>query len=229
MEGTDMPKTQTERLWLLGGAVLAILIVLIGYVMLISPQNSNTSSAQSQVSSAKTDNALLRVRINSLRQQNKNLAQFQAELTTAHLALPDTSGLPDFLRTLQSIGNATLATVSALAVGSPTDVTGVAGGATTSAKAGSSSPASGQRIYALPISAQVTGTTDQLNQFLTQLQSVQPRAVLISGLTEGAGATSASGTQTASGSASTLQLTMQAFVAPNSAAEKAQLSAASGK
>jgi hypothetical protein len=73
-------------------------------------------------------------------------------------------------------------------------------------------------------SRSLTGTASQLDQFLTQLQSMQPRAVLISQLTE----TSRSATGK-SGATTSLQLTMQAFVAPSSAAENAQLSAASGK
>jgi|BarGraNGADG00212_1021973.scaffolds.fasta_scaffold53117_2 hypothetical protein len=220
-----MPRTHTEKLWLLGGGVVAVLVVLIGYVMLISPQNSNTSSAQSQVSSAKAVNLRLQARIAELKTQSKNLAQYQSELRTEQLALPSSSGLPDFLRTLQSIGNATQAQLSALTVGPPTDVTGVAGGSAKSSTTSSSAATGGLRVYSLPITAVVTGDIGQLDGFLTQLQSVQPRAVLISQLTEGTGS---SGTPGATGGTS-LQLTMQAFVAPISAAEQAQLSAASGK
>jgi type IV pilus assembly protein PilO len=226
-----MPKTHTERLWLLGGGIVAVLMVLIGYMMFISPQNSNTSSAQSQVSSAKAVNQRLQARIAELKVQSKNLAQYQTELRLEQLALPSSSGLPDFLRTLQSIGNATQAQLSALTVGPPADVTGIAGGAgtatssTPSSSATSSAATGGLRVYSLPITAVVTGSYAQLDGFLTQLQSVQPRAVLISQLTEGTGT---SGTPGATGGTS-LQLTMQAFVAPIGAAEQAQLSAASGK
>ncbi|MDP9118192.1 MAG: hypothetical protein M3O28_13210 [Actinomycetota bacterium] len=57
---------------------------------------------------------------------------------------------------------------------------------------------------------------------------MQPCAVLINQLTEsGAGTAGASAAGTAN--RGSVQLTMQAFVAPSSAAERAQLSAASGK
>jgi hypothetical protein len=82
---------------------------------------------------------------------------------------------------------------------------------------------SGPHVYALSIAATVSGSPAQLDQFLTQLQTVQPRAVLISQLTEG------SGTATGKPGTTSLQLTMQAFVAPVTAAEQAQISAASGK
>jgi hypothetical protein len=231
-----MPKKQIERVWLLGALVAAFLLVLIGYTMFISPQNSKTSNARAQVSTANTTNRRLQARLNSLREQSKNLSKYQAELTAAEFALPTTSGLPDFLRTLQSIGNATLAQVSAFSVGAPTDVTPIAGAAgasrvssTSKSSSGSASSSAttlnGVRVYSLPITATVTGSTGALEAFLTQLQTVQPRAVLISQLTETSGQTaSGAPTKTASAGSNTLGLTMQAFVAPASSAERASLS-----
>ena len=225
-----MPQTRLERLWLLGGAFVAAFIVLLGYLFFISPQRSKTSDVNGQRTAAEQTNTALQARIKSLEQETKNLATYQAQVTRAQLALPSTSGLPDFLRTLQSIGNATLANVSALTVGPPTDVTLATSGAPAAAASGTpaksaggtQAAASGPHVFALPLTASVSGTSAQLDQFLTQLQTVQPRAVLISQLTENAGAT----TGKAGG---TLELTMQAFVAPTSAAEQAQLSAATGK
>jgi hypothetical protein len=88
----------------------------------------------------------------------------------------------------------------------------------------------GVRVYSLPINATVNGSTSALEAFLTQLQTVQPRAVLISSLTESASSTTAtSGVKTANPNQSSLTLTMQAFVAPASPAEQARLSTQSGK
>jgi hypothetical protein len=218
-----MPQTRLERNLLLGGVFAAFFLMLIGYMFFISPQQGQTSDVNAQRDAAQSANLTLQTRINSLQQETKNLATYQAQVTTAQLALPSTSGLPDFLRTLQSIGSATLAKVSALTIGPPTDVTAVSGGApAASAKpaAGLPAAASGPHVYALAITASVSGTAAQLDHFLTQLQSVQPRAVLISELTEGVGTT------TGQAAGTTLQLTMQAFVAPTGAAEQAQLSAA---
>jgi type IV pilus assembly protein PilO len=240
-----MPKSQIERLWVLGAAVVALLLLLIGYMMFISPQNSKTNSARSELSTAKMTNARLEARIAALREQAKDLPKYEADLKAAQLALPSTSGLPDFLRSLQSIGNATLTNVASLAVGNPTDVTNVAGASSPSTSSSSSSssnssssstsrPSSsngGLHVFALPITAQVTGSVSALDAFLTQLQTVQPRAVLISQLTESQGTNgAASGTSGASGAGATaLELTMQAYVAPTGAVERAQLSAAAGK
>lgn len=239
-----MPKKQIERLWLIGAVLVAFLLVLIGYTMFISPQNSKTSNARSQVSAADATNNRLQARINALREESKDLPKFQAELVAARLALPSTSGLPDFLRTLQSIGNATLTTVSSLTVGIPADVTQiVSSGGSSSSSSGNSTattksgaPAGttidGVRVFALPINATVNGSISSLEAFLTQLQTVQPRAVLISTLTESSAAAGtapgAAAGKNVNPNQASMTITMQAFVAPGSPSEQAQLSSQSG-
>jgi type IV pilus assembly protein PilO len=232
-----MLRSSQERLWLLGGGVCAFVMVLIGYFFLISPQRDSTSSVNAQVAAARDQTSLLQNRIDALGRQNQDLSRYTADLAQAQLALPSTSGLPDFLRTLQSIGNASLADVTSLTVGPPTDVTSVAGGtppvaATAPSQTATAGPAThavpaGPRVYALSITAQVSGSTTQLGEFLDQLQSVQPRAVLIGQITIGSGSPGAtSGSSVSANRVTTMQLTMQAFVAPASDAELAQLSQA---
>jgi type IV pilus assembly protein PilO len=212
-----MPKAQLEKVWLAGGAVSALVVLLVGYFFFIGPQRGETGTVNTQVEAVQLQNTSLQQRIDTLTRQNKDLAKYQAALAEAELALPSTSGLPDFLRTLQSIGNATLASVSSLTVGPPTDVTTVAAAAAATPGKPLTAP-TGPRIYALSITAQVSGTVDQLGAFLDQLQAVQPRAVLISQIGE---------TPSEAGGSTGLSLTMQAFVAPTSAAESAQLASAS--
>ena len=213
-----MPKSTGERLWWIAGGLGGFLLVLVGWFFLISPQRSHTSDVERQVGAARQQNAALQARIDSLREQNAHLAQYQAALHKAQLALPSESGLSDFLRTLQELGNSTGTDVEALTVGNPTAITPVTPtvpGRTTSssspAPAPAPAPAAGGAVtapaglYGLPISAQVSGPPVALGHFLDQLQSVQPRAVLITKLLEGTDATSKTG-------GTSLQITMQAFV-----------------
>jgi Tfp pilus assembly protein PilO len=226
-----MPPSSQERLMLIGGGLCAFVMVLIGYFFVIGPQRDSTSIVSGQVAAAHDQTSLLQKRIDALTKQTKDLPKYQADLVLARLALPSTSGLPDFLRALQSIGNASLANVTSLTVGPPKDVTSVAGAApsaaaTAAAPTVSGAPSAGAvpagpHVYALPITVQVSGSSAQLGEFLEQLQSVQPRAVLVSQITIGSG--SPGGTSGSRASANTMQLTMQAFVAPASAAESAQL------
>ena len=237
-----MPRSQAERLWMIGGGLVGLVMVLIGYLFFISPQRSDTSNVDGQVQSAQSSNDVLQAKLDKLREQNKNLAQFQAQAGQARLALPDTNGLSAFLRTLQQIGGATRTDVSSLVAGNPVDVSSVLTGVAASTAAPSANPtaapaaatpaatpAGGARVWALPITTTVSGSVDALNQFLTQLQSVQPRAVLISQLTETAGSSTQVTTASQRPGVPTLSLTMYAFVSPGTASESAQLQAAAGK
>jgi type II secretory pathway pseudopilin PulG len=225
-EGTKVPRSQTERLWLIGGGLVAFVLLLIGYFFFISPQRSQTSDVNSQVATAKQANAQLQHRLDALRQQNKNLPKYKADLAKARLALPATTGVPDFLRTLQALGNATNISVSSLTFGQPAPATVAAPVPTasptqtatstgsTATTAQPASPSAG--VYSISITASASGTSVGLDNFLEQLQVVQPRAVLITQIAETA-STPGPGRGTVTGT-TTLQLTMQAFVAPAAAA-----------
>lgn len=230
-----MTRSSQERLWLIGGAVCAFLMLVIGYFMLISPQRSNTQSVRDQITTAQEQAMTLQQRINALTAQSKDLPKYESQLASLQQALPSESGLPDFLRTLQSLGNETLAQVTSLTVGAPSIVAAGAGAPavspTTTAEAAptaaaaptettaptttTTTPASSTAgVYALSITAQVTGSTKQLGDFLEQLQTVQPRAVLITSVAVGGGSSGSA----ASAGPTSMSLTMQAFVAPSLAA-----------
>jgi type IV pilus assembly protein PilO len=223
-----VPRSQAERLWLIGGGLVAFLLILIGFFLVISPQRSQTSKVDSQVRAAREQNVALQQRIDALRQQNKNLARYRAQLATAKLALPAATGMSDFLRSLQALGNTTGTNVTSLTVGQPVDassaLTAAAPGAASApgapaATTAAAAPPAGTvpvvTVYAMAISAQVSGTPAALNKFLQQLQEVQPRAVLITQIVETDAATAKSGAgSTGTAGGPTLQLSMQAFVAP---------------
>jgi type IV pilus assembly protein PilO len=234
-----MVKSTQERLWLIGGSASAFLMILIGYFFLISPERSTTQTVRDQISAARVQTESLQKRIDQLTVQNKDLDRFRNKVAVLKLALPSTSGLPDFLRSLQALGNASLTDVTSLTVGPPKDVVPAAPAGETpaapSATASSTAPPAGTvpaagaavegHVYALAITAQVSGSTSRLNEFLDQLQSVQPRAVLITAITVGTTGVGG-GAPTSGATGTTMQLTMQAFVAPASSAPAVPLAQA---
>jgi hypothetical protein len=241
---SGQPRSPQERLWLTGGGIAGFALLLIGYFFFISPQRSDTSDVKSQIDAAQQQNTVLQARIDALREQDRSRAKYEAAYAQAQKALPTTSGVSDFLRSLQALGSATLTEVSSLTVTAPTSAAPAAaapaaqtspGAAPTSStaatSAGSGTSATGTTggpVYTMGITATVTGSPAALGKFLDQLQHVQPRAVLITQLTEHAG-TTAAGAPAGTGATTSLQLTMQAFVAPSTPAEIAALAQAAGR
>ena len=228
-----IPRSQTERLWFVAGGIVAFLMLLIGYFFFISPQRSNTSDVNSRAATAQQQNIALQARLDALREQSQNLPKYRAELAALQQALPSQTAISDFLRTLQSLGNATLTNVNTLTVGDPAPVIAPVAAApvATSTPTETTAPTDGAAppvatvpdAYSLPITASVTGSANALSKFLDQLQAVQPRAVLIGNI-----ALSETTTNTTAGY--TLSLTMTAFVAPivASSAPTAATSTAAG-
>jgi type II secretory pathway component PulM len=214
-----VPRSSAERLWLIGGGVVTLLITAMGFLLVISPQRAATDRVHGKLAGVQHRNATLEQRLAQLRQQNQNLASFERQLAAAREALPTTSNVSDFLRSLQALGGQTQTEVTSLGVSAPSPVptptaAPVAGAAKAPAPAGPVQSLAG--LYSLTTTVQLSGSPANLARFLDQLQNVQPRAVLITQVQESTGA---SGTVAgAKQGSTTLQLTLQAFIAPPAAA-----------
>jgi Tfp pilus assembly protein PilO len=231
----SVPRSQAERLWLIGGGLVGFLAIVIAYFFFISPQRSETDDVRGRIDNARSQNAGLQAKLDQLRQENKNLDQYRRELAAAQAALPSTADVSDFLRALQSLGSQTQTNVTQLSVGQPTNVSAAASGqlapgatpapGTTptpnasaspnaaAAAAGGAAPApgaaAGPGVYSLPVKAEVTGSPADLTRFLDQLQNVQPRAVLITSLVENSGGQPGAAAQPTT---TVLDLSLQVFV-----------------
>jgi type IV pilus assembly protein PilO len=213
-----MGRTQKEKMWLSAAGVTAVIVLMVGWFLLIAPQRDRTSRTNEQIATAQLENDIDQQKVVALASQNDNLADYRRQLERAHLALPADSGLPELLRSMQQIGDATSTDVVSVSVGDPTPAASATPAAetptaTASASAAPTTATSGvlpETVFALPITAQVEGSMPQLREFLTQLQKVQPRALLIQQATYQTAAGTAGGT-------GQLGLTLQAFVEPPSA------------
>jgi hypothetical protein len=183
-----------DRVWMIGGALGAVVLLAIGWFMFVGPKKSQTNALHEQAAVAELRLGTLQRELAELRQQHELLPQYRAELAGARRALPTVSGLSDFLRELQTAGDTAAVSVSGVIVGVPSQVT-----------------AAGTRLYSLPITLTATGNSAALFLFLDQLQQVQPRAVLIGTLNTvpGVGTDGATVTE-----AVNLTLSLQVFVAP---------------
>lgn len=178
---------QVDRIWAIGGAIAAAVLVAVGWLVLISPQNAAAAGLREQKAAVEGQVTILEKRIAELREQNVNKASYQADLVKDRQALPLWAMQAELLRELQSADYATKVAAS-VAVGAPSQVM-----------------VAGSPVYAMAISLSAVGTTEQLVEFIRQLQVVQPRAVLID---------SASLTGDLRSGEVTLTLSLKAFVSP---------------
>jgi Tfp pilus assembly protein PilO len=190
-------RVRVDRLWIIGGALGAVLLLAIAWFFLISPRNGEIAALRDQAQAAHGRLTPLTDRLAQLRAENTELPRYQAELKRDREALPTTPETAAFLRSLQAAGEATNVTVGGLNVGAPTQVT-----------------AAGATMLALPVTVTAGGGADGIDKFLNELQRVHPRAVLVNRLAMTSSDPKAVGVYN-------ITLTTQVFVSPPSGAAKA--------
>jgi Tfp pilus assembly protein PilO len=187
MSGTTGTR-QTGKLWAIGGAVVAVVVVVVSWSVFISPRTAEAADMQDQATAAEDRLTALQHKLVTLREDAADVNKFRAQLETNRLALPTTSAVPDLLRDLQSAATQTGVSVDGMSVG---------GAAATEVPS----------VSSLSITLTVVGAQPKLNAFLDKVQGQLPRAVLI----DSANSTP-SGPSGLNGGAS-LSLTMKVFVA----------------
>lgn len=180
-----MRTRHADRLWMGAGAAVIVVLALVSWFFLISPKYAEADEIRGQADTAQIQIAKLRKTLSDLQEAEKNLPQARQELKRFEAALPADARVSDFVRQVQSAGDAADVAVDAINVNTPTLVDG----STT--------------VYSLPMTLTADGTAANLGSFLRQLQQIQPRAVLV----ESANLT-AQGTDGLS-----LNLSVEAFVA----------------
>jgi Tfp pilus assembly protein PilO len=184
------------RLWVFGGAALIVLLVAASYFLLIGPKYTEADDVDQQTGATQDQIVVLRKRNADLNKQEKELPTFLAKLAKSQKALPATPGMSDFLNQLQAAGDNVGISVSGLSVAAPIASTNSSG------------------VWELPVTLTAVGDADKLSAFLTQLQSVQPRAVLIKSVDFKAADPTADTTSSGAASQPTMNLSLSTFVAP---------------
>lgn len=189
-----MSGRHADRLWIFCGAALILVLAMLSWFLVINPKYAEADQVRSTAADTELKILSLKKRIGELERQKADLPQFKRALARNRNALPADSGVPDFLRQLQSSGDALDVTVGGINLSQPVLVDG----STT--------------VYCLPMTLTAQGTAGSLASFLRGLQATQPRAVLI----ESANLTPAGGAGATGRNASaevSVSLSLKAFVA----------------
>ena len=163
--------TSSSRFWLIGGGVVAVLIVLVSWLLVIGPVRADTAALQDDTAAVESQNDVLEANLNALKEQDEHRDELVAGVRKSLAALPPDVALPDFNRQIlkQAAGrgvevvNITVgAATSPVQPGVPTDPT---------------VPTTGQ--LAVPIVIQTKGSSLGQLYFLRDIQEEGPRLALI--------------------------------------------------
>jgi Tfp pilus assembly protein PilO len=191
-----------NRLWVIGTAVLIVVILVLGWLLVIAPTVGQAQTARQQTRTTNSQNAAEQASIVRLKAQSKKLPQSMAQLAKLQKSIPESFKSEDFLDQMEAdaasagvvITNYTFgeaapygsASTSTTATAAPTpspSTTAAAGGALSG------------KLFTVPISIKASGSIPQVIEFIRSAQQ-NPRFFLLPSATYAVG--QASGTITGS-------------------------------
>ena len=205
-----MNALKSDRFWMLGGVLAAVVVAALAWFVAIGPELSNASSLNSQTTDAQNQNAALQVNIRKLQRQNADMTALTTALQQARSALPVDTDIAAYTRQLSTYATANHVQVTGISASSPISAT---------AKPGQPAPpatgsAAGQ-LYALPLTVIVKGTIADDLKYLRAVQTDQ-RAALV-------GATQLANDASKTGKLTQLTIQLYVFVAPQTPEVAAEL------
>ena len=181
-----------NRMWMLGVALAAVVIVALGWLFAISPTLAQADQASAQADNTNSQNSAQQIALVRLKAQHDKLPQLQAELAKLQVAIPETVNLDDFLDQLQDIAQSTGVSITTFTAAEATPYGGAEAAAQASGSAANSSGSSSStssdssssatdasktgaasdaqagvtaRLYSVPISISLKGSPDQVMAF----------------------------------------------------------------
>jgi Tfp pilus assembly protein PilO len=164
--------TETRK-WTAGAALVAVLILVAGWFLLISPKRAEVADLQAQTAAQDDENSALAMERDLLKQQNKELPEKQAELAGLRTQIPRAPELPSYIRQLQDIGKASGVGLSSLTPATPVSLSGV------QVAPGAALPP--DELAAVNVDIVVTGTFFEIEKFVNELETTE-RYTLVGGV-----------------------------------------------
>jgi Tfp pilus assembly protein PilO len=168
----------TTRKWTTGAAVLAVLILVATWFLLVSPKRGEATQLQADTAAQLNENSSLETQLSVLREQNKNLPKYQADLAGLYDQVPQTNALPGFVRQLSIAADRSGVTLDVLTP-TPAVPLSVDGAAPEPVSPEGNLPAG--KLAGINVDIAVTGGFFEIQQFANKLENLQ-RYNLVSGL-----------------------------------------------
>jgi Tfp pilus assembly protein PilO len=192
------------RAWSLGAAGVAVLVLLAGWFLFVSPAKAKVSDLNAQTAAQQTTNSTLQTQIAQLKAQDKDLPAQQAKLAEIRQHLPSTPELPTYIRTLTLMAHRAGVKLVSITPSAPTTVTVAApvvatpsptASATASSDSATSDPAVAPAtapvvtspLRMIPVTLTISGGYYNVIAFLSKVENLKRSMIVYSvGLSEGA-------------------------------------------
>jgi Tfp pilus assembly protein PilO len=179
-----------NRLWMIGVALAAVVVVALGWLVGISPMLDRGSAATAQLRTVDAQNAAQRAGLVSLRAQFDDLPALRAQLEAIQGVIPETADLDDFLDELEAQAQDAGVTISTFTA-TEGALYGAAIGTTPAAAAPSAAPAAAPaaaptdastpaatkapsgvegKLFTIPITVAVKGQPSNVMEFTDSVQ-----------------------------------------------------------
>jgi type IV pilus assembly protein PilO len=174
----------STRTWTLGTAVVAVLLLVAGWFLLVSPQRSAAADLRDQVTAQQAANDAIALKTKQLQAQFASLPERQAQLAEIKQQMPDNPALPSLIRDLSSYADSAGVTLDSVAPGAPTAVVAAApaapaAGQPVTAPGQAPAAASTDGLLSIPTTVTAVGSYSELTLYLQKLQSSMRRAFLV--------------------------------------------------
>lgn len=191
-----------RNLWVAGGAVASLLVLVAGWFLAVSPVRHKTSDTKAATATLNAQNDVLQTQLNQLIAQDKGVTAKQAQLANIGSEIPSDPHLPQLIRTLSSAASKSAVDMVSLTPSAPTasnvGATTLSPTAPTSSAgaAGAGAAASAGATYqTIPVALQVQGDYAGLEEFVRELETMKRIFVVTQvGLSPNAGAGAQSNT-----------------------------------
>jgi Tfp pilus assembly protein PilO len=164
--------TRTRK-WSMLAAAMAVLVLLAGWFLLVSPKRASADDLRVQAAAQTTKNDGLKVQIAELQALQKDLPKQQAIIADVQQRIPQNPDLPALIRSLSS-----MATSAGVDIHSFSPVAPVASPSQAPANAVG---LNGQTLQVINVSMEVDGTYYNVERFFLKMESLK-RALLVNGL-----------------------------------------------
>ena len=182
--------TSKVQSWITGTAVLAVALLVGAWFLFIAPVREATAETTAEAVSQDDRNAIEEKRIATLKAQFADIETYRTQLAELRQEIPATPRQGEFQSQIAAIAATYSVTIVSLTVTPSTEVVVAAPAAATPTDdstddEAAAAPAAANLFtgfYQMPITIEVVGTYQNVLSFMGDLQAVNPRTFLVTGL-----------------------------------------------